>query len=609
MSKSSPELSPFDNDLSDFHEPNEPELPRIKLKLRLNPSNAKPEDERKKKKHKKKRSHKKHRHRKPEEEEDLVDVDDQSHKRRSRRESEQVNIDEDDEDDEETTPYHVPVGGKRPFALLQAEAQNVHENEEEQTSDSEVHYKKRARYDDVPIKEEPYDAGFDEEDEDADDEENGGNIYRQDHGLEGIPEYPHSYHPTDDSQIEGTADSKAKKRGRPSKGKAMTPSSLRTSEPPRKDMLVVCQKLLETLERRDAYGFFLEPVDTNIVRDYLTVIKRPMDFLTMREKLESGQYQHMEDFRDDFLLIMNNAKTYNAPDTIYWKSADKLLQYGLKAIERSEKAVSYDLTPPTEPRHGKRRQDSWSRKLSNVSASSMKKEALVKVEEEVDILGLDSLPPRKTCRQGSESTMTRETSVDVGISLRDSKKKKKKKVTEAGVIYAPDGSLNAVGGVANLTSLVPQDKPFADPPLITTVNRQALPSAFYLSRPSTYDDMSLNKHLVHAACFANYGPFTTLGTDYPCKFYTAQDAYYVYPLYADDCGEAYMKSIWDFVDGLGLEEKTEEKACYLTHGAWSVMNEVLKNEDRQKIDTEFGSVDVPAILETIQNKEAEPKVL
>jgi hypothetical protein len=29
--------------------------------------------------------------------------------------------------------------------------------------------------------------------------------------------------------------------------------------------------------RKDAYGFFLEPVDQSVITDYSTVIKRPMD--------------------------------------------------------------------------------------------------------------------------------------------------------------------------------------------------------------------------------------------------------------------------------------------------------------------------------------------
>jgi hypothetical protein len=71
-------------------------------------------------------------------------------------------------------------------------------------------------------------------------------------------------------------------------------------------------------------------------------------------------------------------------------------------------------------------------------------------EEEVDILGLDG-PARKASRAESERT-TREPSLDTSLSRATTpmrqhmKKKKKKKMTDAGVIYGPDGSIHAVGG-------------------------------------------------------------------------------------------------------------------------------------------------------------------
>ena len=37
-------------------------------------------------------------------------------------------------------------------------------------------------------------------------------------------------------------------------------------------------------------------------------------------------------FQDDFILMCKNAMLYNAPDTIYYKSAEKLLNLGTKAL-------------------------------------------------------------------------------------------------------------------------------------------------------------------------------------------------------------------------------------------------------------------------------------
>jgi hypothetical protein len=92
--------------------------------------------------------------------------------------------------------------------------------------------------------------------------------------------------------------------------------------------------------------------------------------------------------------------------------------------------------------------------------SQGKRESVVKIEEDVDILGLDTTTSyqhfptlsRKAMRQGSAGY--RESSMDVGSSraitpnrtFSTAQKKKKKKISEAGVIFASDGSLAAVHG-------------------------------------------------------------------------------------------------------------------------------------------------------------------
>ncbi|PWA76233.1 glycine dehydrogenase (decarboxylating) [Artemisia annua] len=53
--------------------------------------------------------------------------------------------------------------------------------------------------------------------------------------------------------------------------------------------------------------------------DYYDVIKRPMDFATVRRKLAKGSYLTLKEFESDVLLICSNAMQYNAPDTIYYK--------------------------------------------------------------------------------------------------------------------------------------------------------------------------------------------------------------------------------------------------------------------------------------------------
>lgn len=60
------------------------------------------------------------------------------------------------------------------------------------------------------------------------------------------------------------------------------------------------------------------------VPDYLDHIHYPMDFSTMRLKIEAHQYQTVGDFKSDFDLIISNCMTYNAKGTIYYSAAVRL---------------------------------------------------------------------------------------------------------------------------------------------------------------------------------------------------------------------------------------------------------------------------------------------
>ncbi|XP_024086406.1 bromodomain-containing protein 7 isoform X2 [Cimex lectularius] len=88
--------------------------------------------------------------------------------------------------------------------------------------------------------------------------------------------------------------------------------------------------LQRQLEKRDPQQFFAWPVTDQIAPGYSKTISHPMDFSTMRQKLEDNAYPTLTDYINDFKLMCNNAMTYNQPDTIYYKSAKRLLHGGLK---------------------------------------------------------------------------------------------------------------------------------------------------------------------------------------------------------------------------------------------------------------------------------------
>ncbi|KAJ6938653.1 hypothetical protein NC651_005174 [Populus alba x Populus x berolinensis] len=69
---------------------------------------------------------------------------------------------------------------------------------------------------------------------------------------------------------------------------------------------------------------FKEPVDACDVPDYYDIIKDPMDLKTMSKRVESEQYYvTLEMFIADVKRMCANARTYNTPDTIYYKCATR----------------------------------------------------------------------------------------------------------------------------------------------------------------------------------------------------------------------------------------------------------------------------------------------
>ncbi len=55
------------------------------------------------------------------------------------------------------------------------------------------------------------------------------------------------------------------------------------------------------------------PVDTKTFSDYLNTVKVPMDFGTIKARIEAGHYANPHQWLEDMKLVFLNARTYNAP--------------------------------------------------------------------------------------------------------------------------------------------------------------------------------------------------------------------------------------------------------------------------------------------------------
>lgn len=62
-------------------------------------------------------------------------------------------------------------------------------------------------------------------------------------------------------------------------------------------------------------GMFSEPVPRDQYPEYYEQIKKPMDYGTMKEKIESGEYRSAQAMQKDFILVMQNCVKFNAPNS------------------------------------------------------------------------------------------------------------------------------------------------------------------------------------------------------------------------------------------------------------------------------------------------------
>ncbi|KAF3774914.1 Bromodomain and PHD finger-containing protein 3 [Nymphaea thermarum] len=90
--------------------------------------------------------------------------------------------------------------------------------------------------------------------------------------------------------------------------------------------------ILDILQRKDTHEIFAEPVDPEEVEGYYDIIKEPMDFGTMRAKLQEGMYATLEQFERDVFLISGNAMHFNSSTTIYYRQARAIQELAKKTF-------------------------------------------------------------------------------------------------------------------------------------------------------------------------------------------------------------------------------------------------------------------------------------
>ncbi|XP_033868859.3 bromodomain adjacent to zinc finger domain protein 2B-like isoform X18 [Acipenser ruthenus] len=91
--------------------------------------------------------------------------------------------------------------------------------------------------------------------------------------------------------------------------------------------LALCSLILSELETHEDAWPFLLPVNLKLVSGYKKVIKKPMAFATIREKLDSSQYQNLEAFVVDVRLVFDNCETFNEDDSDIGRAGHNMRRY------------------------------------------------------------------------------------------------------------------------------------------------------------------------------------------------------------------------------------------------------------------------------------------
>lgn len=115
--------------------------------------------------------------------------------------------------------------------------------------------------------------------------------------------------------------------------------AFQNSEPKQTDATAAQERHFQTLEqaisffeKQDPEGFFGAPVTEDVAPNYFNVIKHPMSFQRMRQKLRALEYRTFAAFVEDFELVGNNAMRYNQKRSRVHRSAVNLLRHGKKHL-------------------------------------------------------------------------------------------------------------------------------------------------------------------------------------------------------------------------------------------------------------------------------------
>ncbi|KAJ7310307.1 hypothetical protein JRQ81_007211 [Phrynocephalus forsythii] len=160
-----------------------------------------------------------------------------------------------------------------------------------------------------------------------------------------------------------------------------------------------CKQLLSLIYEREDSEPFRQPVDLFSYPDYRDIVDTPMDFSTVKETLEAGNYTNPLEFYKDVRLIFCNSKAYtpNKKSRIYSMTLrlSALFENHIKnIISEYKSAMQCQKRRRLRPRYRKRLRSSSSSSSSSHPSSPQRKQKQVKMQPKTN--SNTSLPLTRT---------------------------------------------------------------------------------------------------------------------------------------------------------------------------------------------------------------------
>uniref|UniRef100_A0A673H835 Bromo domain-containing protein n=1 Tax=Sinocyclocheilus rhinocerous TaxID=307959 RepID=A0A673H835_9TELE len=316
----------------------------------------------------------------------------------------------------------------------------------------------------------------------------------------------------------------------------LTPSLAKMEEKEQTPLQEALSQLIRQLQRKDPSAFFSFPVTDLIAPGYSLIIKRPMDFSTMKEKVKKEQYQSLEELKLDFKVMCQNAMIYNKPETIYYKAAKKLLHSGMKILS-TERLDS--LKQSIEFMAGLQTSSSHSAEDEGGTSDAAKENSSV----------MDTSDNSQSPRVGNKDMPSRDSKDDAKSQAEKDLEEIKKIVEDSGGKLS-NRSLQCEleferrksDGSTTLGILNPADLSAGDPgycPVKLGMMGGRLQTGINTLQGFKED----KRNMVTPVAYMNYGPFSSYAPTYDSSFanISKEDSDLIYSFYGEDNSHTYIK--------------------------------------------------------------------